>query len=68
MKAIDISEADETPDPLLAQDPDPVAITYALVPSFRKFSNLSEIHPYPWLRLPHAGSVKSFSAWRGKLK
>jgi len=45
-----------------------VAITHAPVPSFNKFNNLAEIHPYLWLRLPHAGSVKSFSAWRGKLK
>jgi len=41
-----------------------VAITYAPVPSFRKFTNLAEIHPYPWLRKPHARSIKSFSAWR----
>lgn len=45
-----------------------VAVTFAPVPSFKKFSNLAEIHPYPWLRNPHAGSVKSFSAWRGKLE
>lgn len=42
----------------------PVAVTFAPVPSFKKFSNLAEIHPYPWLRQPHSGSVKSFSAWR----
>ena len=41
-----------------------VAVTYAPVPSFRKFENLAEIHPYPWLRSPHAGSVRSFSSWR----
>jgi deoxyribodipyrimidine photo-lyase len=45
-----------------------VAVTYAPVPSFNKFSNLAELHPYLWLRKPHASSVKSFSAWRGKLK
>jgi deoxyribodipyrimidine photo-lyase len=45
-----------------------VAITHAPVPSFEKFQNLAEIHPYPWLKLPHSGSVKSFSAWRGKLR
>jgi deoxyribodipyrimidine photo-lyase len=45
-----------------------VAVTHAPVPSFKKFTNLAEIHPYPWLRLPHPGSVKSFSAWRGNLK
>lgn len=44
-----------------------VAVTFAPVPSFRKFQNLAEIHPYPWLRAPHAKSVRSFSAWRGKI-
>lgn len=45
-----------------------VAVTYAPVPSFKKFTNLAEIHPYPWLKRPHGQSVKSFSAWRGKLR
>lgn len=45
----------------------PVAITYAPVPSFKKYQNLAEIHPYPWLRKPHAESVRSFSAWRNKI-
>jgi deoxyribodipyrimidine photo-lyase len=45
-----------------------VAVTYAPVPSFNKFTDLAEIHPYPWLKQPHSSSVKSFSAWRGKLK
>jgi deoxyribodipyrimidine photo-lyase len=45
-----------------------VAVTYAPVPSFAKFENLAQVHPFPWLRLPHAQSVRSFSAWRGKLK
>lgn len=44
-----------------------VAVTYAPVPSFRKFSNLAEVHPFPWLRNPHAGSVRSFSSWRKKI-
>lgn len=42
----------------------PVAVTFAPVPSFKKFESLAEIHPYPWLQKPHAGSVKSFSSWR----
>jgi len=46
----------------------PVAVTYAPVPSFQKFTDLAEIHPYPWLKKPHGQSVKSFSAWRGKLR
>ena len=41
-----------------------VAITFAPVPSFRKFTDLAEVHPYPWWRKPHAGSVRSFSSWR----
>lgn len=42
----------------------PVSVTFAPVPSFKKFTNLDEIHPYPWLQKPHSGSVKSYSAWR----
>ena len=45
----------------------PVAVTYAPVPSFAKFENLAELHPYLWLKRPHAKSVRSFSAWRGKI-
>jgi len=54
-------------DPIQFANQNSVAITHAPVPSFSKFQNVAEVHPYPWLRLPHAGSVKSFSAWRGKL-
>lgn len=46
-----------------AQEND-VAVTYAPVPSFHKFQRLAEIHPYPWLRRPIDGSVRSFSSWR----
>lgn len=42
----------------------PVAVTFAPVPSFKKFPKLAEIHPFPWLQQPHSGSVKSYSAWR----
>jgi deoxyribodipyrimidine photo-lyase len=41
-----------------------VATTFAPVPSFKKFKNLAEVYPYPWLRMPHGGSLKSFSSWR----
>lgn len=44
-----------------------VAVTFAPVPSFAKFSGLAEIHPYPWLRKPHTGSVRSFTSWRKQL-
>jgi deoxyribodipyrimidine photo-lyase len=50
----------------LAQE-NKVAVTYAPVPSFKKFTNLAQVHPYPWLRQPHDGSVRSFSSWRNKL-
>lgn len=55
-------------DPVEFANSHHVAVTYAPVPSFRKFAHLAEVHPYPWLRKPHSGSVKSFSAWRSKLK
>jgi deoxyribodipyrimidine photo-lyase len=55
-------------DPYQFAAENPVAVTYAPVPSFKKFTNLAEIHPYQWLRLPHAGSVRSFSSWRAKLE
>lgn len=41
-----------------------VAVTYAPVPSFQKLQKLAEIHPFPWLKRPHAGSVRSYSSWR----
>ncbi len=44
-----------------------VAITHAPVPSFNKFLELAEVHPYPWLRLPHDKKITSFSAWRNNL-
>ena len=54
-------------DPVKYAAENSVAVTFAPVPSFRKFYNLAEIHPYPWLRTPHASSVLSFSSWRNKL-
>ena len=51
-------------DPYEFASQHPVAVTFAPVPSFKKFSNLAEIHPFPWLQQPHAGSVKSYSSWR----
>ena len=51
-------------DPYEFAKDNPVAATFAPVPSFKKFTKLAEIHPYPWLQKPHAGSVKSYSAWR----
>jgi deoxyribodipyrimidine photo-lyase len=44
-----------------------VAVTFAPVPSFKKMTRLAELHPYPWLKKPHTGSVRSFSSWRRSL-
>lgn len=54
-------------DPYKFSEESDVAVTFAPVPSFRKFRSLAEVHPYPWLRKPHAGSVRSFTSWRQKL-
>ena len=54
-------------DPYLFSQDHEVSVTFAPVPSFKKFQKLAEVHPYPWLRLPHSGSVRSFSSWRQKL-
>lgn len=51
-------------DPYLFAEDNPVAVTCAPVPSFKKFRNLAEIHAYPWLKVPQSGSVRSFSSWR----
>ena len=51
-------------DPYVFAQKNPVAVTFAPVPSFKKFTNIAELHPYPWLKRPGSGSVKSFSAWR----
>ena len=45
----------------------PVAVTYAPVPSFKNFADVAELHPWPWLRRPHARNLKSFTAWRQNL-
>jgi deoxyribodipyrimidine photo-lyase len=54
-------------DPYTYAEENSVAVTYAPVPSFQKFRNLAEVHPFPWLKKPHGKSVRSFSAWRGKI-
>lgn len=54
-------------DPYEFAENNEVAITFAPVPSFKKFKKLAEIHPYPWLRRPQAGSVRSFTSWRQKI-
>jgi deoxyribodipyrimidine photo-lyase len=55
-------------DPYEFANENDVALTHAPVPSFAKFKNPAQVHPFPWLRVPHAQSVRSFTAWRTKLK
>jgi deoxyribodipyrimidine photo-lyase len=48
-----------------------VAVTHTPTPGFRAIArrlDLAEIHPWPWLHRPHAGSVESFSQWRKRLQ
>ena len=44
-----------------------VAVTFAPVPSFKRFKSLADVHPVPWLRAPHAGTVRSYTSWRQKI-
>jgi deoxyribodipyrimidine photo-lyase len=42
------------------------AVTFAPVPGWRRIAHeapAAEVHPWPWLRRPHGGSVTSFTAW-----
>ncbi len=44
-----------------------LAVTHAPVPGFERRSAAIrpvETHPWPWLRRPRPGSIRSFSAWR----
>ncbi len=43
-----------------------LAVTFAPVPGFRRRSaelDVVALHPWPWLRRPGQGSLRSFSAW-----
>lgn len=43
-----------------------VATTFAPVPGWHRIAQAAppaEIHPWPWLRRPHGGSITSFTAW-----
>ncbi len=47
----------------------PLAATWAPVPGWRRRAaslNVVERHPWPWLRRPGAGSLRSFTAWAGR--
>lgn len=42
------------------------AVTHSPVPGWRRIvaaAQPSQVHPWPWLRRPHAGPVTSFTAW-----
>lgn len=54
-------------DPYEFANQEEVAVTFAPVPSFKKFKKVAQLHPYPWLRTPQAGSIRSYSSWRGEL-
>ena len=44
-----------------------LATTFTPVPKARRLRgdlDVVELHPWPWLRRPHGGSIRSFSAWR----
>ncbi len=43
-----------------------LAVTFAPVPGFRRRSaslDVVALHPWPWLRRPGSGSLRSYSAW-----
>ncbi|MEI7622542.1 MAG: FAD-binding domain-containing protein [Actinomycetes bacterium] len=57
-------------DPVQVLADRPLAATFSPVPGWRRRADsldLAEVHPWPWLERPRAGSVASFSAWsKGK--
>ncbi len=53
-------------DPVVELAGRPLAVTYAPVPGFRRRSaelDVAALHPWPWLRRPGSGSLRSYSAW-----
>ena len=57
-------------DPTVELAGSALAVTHAPVPGFeRRAAALGpvEVHPWPWLRTPEPGSVRSFSAWRTRI-
>ncbi|BEP15436.1 hypothetical protein acdb102_37470 [Acidothermaceae bacterium B102] len=56
-------------DPVVELAGVPLAATWAPVPGWRRRAaslDLAAVHPWPWLRRPGAGSLRSFSAWVGR--
>ncbi len=57
-------------DPVVVLQGRSLAVTHAPVPGFATRAaalHPVETHPWPWLRVPRRGSVKSFSAWRKRV-
>lgn len=53
-------------DPVTELTGRPLATTWTFVPGWRTRSrrlDIAELHPWPWLRRPGSGSLRSFSAW-----
>ena len=53
-------------DPVVELAGRPLAVTFAPVPGFRARSarlDVAALHPWPWLRRPGSGSLRSFSAF-----
>lgn len=53
-------------DPMQVLADRSIAATFTPVPGWRRRArslDLAEVHPWPWLERPRAGSVASFSAW-----
>lgn len=53
-------------DPIAVLAGRALAATYTPVPGWRRRAaqlDLAEVHPWPWLRRPHAGPLTSFTAW-----
>ncbi|CAN5596738.1 hypothetical protein BH10ACT1_BH10ACT1_17610 [soil metagenome] len=53
-------------DPVHVLAARPLAATFTPVPGWRRRAlalDLAEVHPWPWLERPRAGSIASFSAW-----
>ena len=53
-------------DPVEVLAGTPLAATFAPVPGWRSRAarlEVAALHPWPWLRRPHAGSVASYTAW-----
>lgn len=56
-------------DPVVELQGRALAVTYAPVPGFARRSaqlDVVALYPWPWLRDPAGGSLRSFSTWRGR--